>query len=780
MISRLNHCWRRRSLAVAALAITAGLTFLVGAALPDAGNPILGTIRASVVSQTATTVTISVQGEWNWLSHNADCNYDRAGAGAGIVWGDRNGADDTRPISSIARNGNVVTVTTATQAWKVGDQVTIAGVANSSFNGGPFTVTSSSNTTVKFSQTGANATSSAGAVKDLSVFNGWLVYKSATSYGYIGTKVGTAQNPIDREVHPTDVGNVPADGKGPLPGANLSNGAPATQVVFDPGPNTTTGLGDYTKWKAGCGREPVNAAPVAITTATENASKVVTLTLGGGGNAGLAVGDSITVAGVTNTGYNGNFTATSVTGSNQVTYTSGKTGLAASSGGTLTDNTLGPNQSGQGCLEWCGDPWGSWGYQTINGYTTAFTHTYLKTLPDGSSGLPDKICVNFYDVHGGGTNASSFQAVNGASEIQVDGNNDNSISTNAFNVTDGANCTSVTVIPSSLTTNATNATLRGTDAPPPATIHDTGHLTVPPGSGGSITFTVYGPRPLSSSTADCSGSGTTLTGVPVNGSGDYDSPSFTPPAVGKYDWTAHYSGDPANSALPADSACGAANETSTVSPAGPSVTTDAGPNIVIGSGNLTDTATLSGGFNPMGSITFNLYGPNDATCATSIFTSTVPVTGNGSYQSAAYPPTKAGTYRWIANYGGDGNNNPTTNGCNGTKENVDVLKHDSTVTTHQSLIPQDNATITGNGLVTATGTVTFDLYQSSCSGSPVFEQTKTLDANAHAKTTNAGNPAPGYTAGGNGTWYWKVHYSGDGSNDPSDSNCLETFAIQEP
>src|SRR5690242_4025960 len=116
MISKLNHSWRRRSLAVAALAITAGLTFLVGAALPDAGNPILGTIRASVVGQTATTVTISVQGEWNWLSHNGDCNYDRAATGAGILWGDRNGADYTRTIGSIARNGNVVTVTTATQA----------------------------------------------------------------------------------------------------------------------------------------------------------------------------------------------------------------------------------------------------------------------------------------------------------------------------------------------------------------------------------------------------------------------------------------------------------------------------------------------------------------------------------------------------------------------------------------------------------------------------------------------------------------------------------------
>src|SRR5574341_539600 len=43
--------------------------------------------------------------------------------------------------------------------------------------------------------------------------------------------------------------------------------------------------------------------------------------------------------------------------------------------------------------------------------------------------------------------------------------------------------------------------------------------------------------------------------------------------------------------------------------------------IVVGSGTISDTATLAGGYNPTGTITFNLYGPNDASCATSIFSS---------------------------------------------------------------------------------------------------------------------------------------------------------------
>ena len=52
---------------------------------------------------------------------------------------------------------------------------------------------------------------------------------------------------------------------------------------------------------------------------------------------------------------------------------------------------------------------------------------------------------------------------------------------------------------------------------------------------------------------------------------------------------------------------------------------------------------------------------------------TVTVAGNGSYGSTpAFTPTAAGTYRWIANYSGDANNNATANGCNAANENVVV------------------------------------------------------------------------------------------------------------
>jgi len=268
----------------------------------------------------------------------------------------------------------------------------------------------------------------------------------------------------------------------------------------------------------------------------------------------------------------------------------------------------------------------------------------------------------------------------------------------------------------------------------------------------------------------------------VSGPGSYQSGDFTTSQTGKYYWTADYSGDPSSFVLPSSSACGADGETSTVTPANPTLTTNAGAPVTLGMGSLTDTATLSGGFNPTGSISFKLYGPGDpGDCSSSpVFTSTSPVNGNGSYQSAPYTPTAAGTYRWIANYGGDSNNNPTANGCNGTNENVIVNKHDSSIVTHQSFIPQDNAAVTGDGVVIPTGNVAFELHQGTCAGPVVFSQTKALDATGHAKTTNAGNPSPGYTASGNGTWFWKVSYLGDANNQPSVSNCVETFTITEP
>src|SRR5689334_2875466 len=81
-----------------------------------------------------------------------------------------------------------------------------------------------------------------------------------------------------------------------------------------------------------------------------------------------------------------------------------------------------------------------------------------------------------------------------------------------------------------------------------------------------------------------------------------------------------------------------------------------------------DTATLSGGFGPTGTITFNLYGPSpfpNCTTTQPVDTETAPVThGNGGYTTpAGFTPVQAGTYWWTASYNGDTNNNPASTNC---------------------------------------------------------------------------------------------------------------------
>lgn len=70
---------------------------------------------------------------------------------------------------------------------------------------------------------------------------------------------------------------------------------------------------------------------------------------------------------------------------------------------------------------------------------------------------------------------------------------------------------------------------------------------------------------------------------------------------------------------------------------------------------------LARGFNPTGTVTFRLFGPDNTTCdpggAAAVFTSTVNLTAGAASLPAAFGTTAAGTYSWVAIYSGDGNNN---------------------------------------------------------------------------------------------------------------------------
>ena len=329
--------------------------------------------------------------------------------------------------------------------------------------------------------------------------------------------------------------------------------------------------------------------------------------------------------------------------------------------------------------------------------------------------------------------------------------------------------------PTSITTSANQTVSLG------ASISDSAVLSgASDDAGGTIVFKAYGPAD-----GNCNGTPAfTSAPVAVSGNGPYGPVSFTPDSAGTYHWIATYSGDAKNLGSHGD--CGETGENDTVGKLHPTVITVASAPVVVGV-QIHDTATLSGAHEPTsGSITFNLYGPNDADCSGSVaFTSTVPVTANGDYASGNFTTTKAGTYRWIANYSGDANNTATANGCNEDNESVVVSKTTPSIAT--SLVAgnttganisvplgtsvHDTSTLTG---VTATagGTVHYQVFTNAgCT---------TLFSDAGTVPVVNGVPVNSMTLTFNqaGIYYWQADYSGDSDNGPASSDCSkETVSV---
>ena len=182
--------------------------------------------------------------------------------------------------------------------------------------------------------------------------------------------------------------------------------------------------------------------------------------------------------------------------------------------------------------------------------------------------------------------------------------------------------------------------------------------------GGTITFQLFGPD-----NATCAGAPAFTNTKNVTGNGNYTSDAFTPTAVGSYRWTAEYSGDDDNNAV--TSPCNAPGESVEVGKVTPSLSTSACCSVALGSAIIRDTATLSGGLAPTGTITFRLFGPNDESCSrTPVLSSPRPVSGNGSVDSDQFIPTTGGTYRWTAEYSGDAQNAAVASPCNAEGESV--------------------------------------------------------------------------------------------------------------
>ena len=94
--------------------------------------------------------------------------------------------------------------------------------------------------------------------------------------------------------------------------------------------------------------------------------------------------------------------------------------------------------------------------------------------------------------------------------------------------------------------------------------------------------------------------------------------------------------------------------------ASPSINTTQQPATAIVGSSIADKATVTGGYNPTGTVTFNLYS-NPTGTGTPLFTDTETLVG-GVATSAGYTATATGTDYWVATYNGDTNNVSVTSG----------------------------------------------------------------------------------------------------------------------
>jgi hypothetical protein len=298
----------------------------------------------------------------------------------------------------------------------------------------------------------------------------------------------------------------------------------------------------------------------------------------------------------------------------------------------------------------------------------------------------------------------------------------------------------------------------------------------------------------------CTTGGTSVGSTSLSGTSypvTVQSPTAYVTSAGRYCWRATWSGDSANG-IPG-STDARATECFTVNPVDPTLSTTAGADVNLGQA-VTDSATLGGTAtqpaNPVinltgtagaaagGTITFKLYGPSDTGCGSLVYTSTpVTVSGNGAYNSPTpqFVPTTAGNYHWVAEYSG---NSPNTNAkthnaaCTDTNEDVTVQTVPSSMTTAQSWVPNDSATISATAGGDLEGSVSFTLFPSDdCSGTAVYGPVSVpIPANAGLSETVSTSNNTAVTASGD--FSWEVSY--DSTNPAQEdiaASCDETSSL---
>lgn len=155
--------------------------------------------------------------------------------------------------------------------------------------------------------------------------------------------------------------------------------------------------------------------------------------------------------------------------------------------------------------------------------------------------------------------------------------------------------------------------------------------------------------------------------------------------------------------------------------------------------------------------------------------------GDGTYTpNPQFVPTAPGTYHWVAVYSGSSPNTLGTThnaACTDVDEDVVVSSVASSMTTAQSWVPNDSATISAPAGGNLAGKVYFTLYATAdCSGDPVYDTPDGVTiAGASPQVASTSNTTAVTTSG---TFSWSVRY--DSTNDAQrdiPASCHETSAL---
>jgi hypothetical protein len=200
---------------------------------------------------------------------------------------------------------------------------------------------------------------------------------------------------------------------------------------------------------------------------------------------------------------------------------------------------------------------------------------------------------------------------------------------------------------------------------------------------------------------------------------------------------------------------------------------------VVGNG-LGARATLSGGANPTGTLTFTLHPPGDERCATPSYTSSVRVDGAREYTDgeggSVAIPTSAGIWRWKVVYSGDASHGSLATGCDEalvTVSKAPMFLYLYSPFGQQQSIPGGLTVYGASGGYQPTGAVTVRLFgpnDPTCTGAPAHEQAFRFDGASFVNID-----ASVQSTDQLGVWRWQADYPGDASHEAVALPCGQTY-----